>query len=433
MAGVAITEDEASANQAMISNEEYKIWKKNSPFLYDMVITHALEWPTLTLQWFPDKEVVADKGYMRHRLLLGTHTSAQDQNYLQIATVSLPNADGDAAPALGDGKLDLKDYDEEKGEIGAYASTSTRLQITQRINHDGEVNRARYCPQNCDLIATRAVSGLTYVFDRTKHSNQPDPDGQCRPDIVLRGQTKEGYGLAWNPVRQGPILAASEDTTVCLWDISAYQKDSRTLDPLHTYRGHTAVVEDVAWHNHLETLFASVGDDRQMLLWDTRESPDSPKHRVEAHTAEINAVQFSPASEYIVATGSSDHTVALWDLRNLSVRLHTLEAHTDEVLQLAWSPHHETVLCSASADRRVNVWDLSRIGEEQTAEDAEDGPAELLFVHGGHTSRPTDLSWSPQDEWKVATAAEDNIVMVWQAAQSIVQPVETEPDAADLE
>lgn len=32
------------------------VWKKNSPFLYDMVITHALEWPTLTMQWFPDKE-----------------------------------------------------------------------------------------------------------------------------------------------------------------------------------------------------------------------------------------------------------------------------------------------------------------------------------------------------------------------------------------
>lgn len=59
-----LVEDEAAANMAMISNEEYKsawpltVWKKNSPFLYDMVITHALEWPTLTMQWFPDKECV---------------------------------------------------------------------------------------------------------------------------------------------------------------------------------------------------------------------------------------------------------------------------------------------------------------------------------------------------------------------------------------
>ena len=31
-----------------------QIWKKNTPFLYDLVMTHALEWPSLTVQWLPD-------------------------------------------------------------------------------------------------------------------------------------------------------------------------------------------------------------------------------------------------------------------------------------------------------------------------------------------------------------------------------------------
>lgn len=55
---------------------EYKIWKKNAPFLYDLILrfvftvhrqapppkqpltcySSALEWPTLTTQWFPDKQ-----------------------------------------------------------------------------------------------------------------------------------------------------------------------------------------------------------------------------------------------------------------------------------------------------------------------------------------------------------------------------------------
>jgi histone-binding protein RBBP4 len=38
-----------------IINEEYKIWKKNTPFLYDLLVTHTLEWPSLTVQWFPEK------------------------------------------------------------------------------------------------------------------------------------------------------------------------------------------------------------------------------------------------------------------------------------------------------------------------------------------------------------------------------------------
>lgn len=39
--------------------EEYKIWKKNAPFLYDLMLSTALEWPTLTTQWLPDKQSYA--------------------------------------------------------------------------------------------------------------------------------------------------------------------------------------------------------------------------------------------------------------------------------------------------------------------------------------------------------------------------------------
>jgi histone-binding protein RBBP4 len=53
-------------------------------------------------------------------------------------------------------------------------------------------------------------------------------------------------------------------------------------------QGHVGVVEDVAWHVQHEYLFGSVGDDRQLLIWDTRAAPtDKPLHAVEAHQAEV--------------------------------------------------------------------------------------------------------------------------------------------------
>ena len=60
------------------------------------MVTHALEWPTLTVQWFPDTENGASTGkdYSIHRLLLGTHTSDGDQNYLEVASVHLPKDPG---------------------------------------------------------------------------------------------------------------------------------------------------------------------------------------------------------------------------------------------------------------------------------------------------------------------------------------------------
>lgn len=48
-------QERAIAAQKVI-NEEYKIWKKNSPFLYDVMYGRALEWPSLTAQWLPDKK-----------------------------------------------------------------------------------------------------------------------------------------------------------------------------------------------------------------------------------------------------------------------------------------------------------------------------------------------------------------------------------------
>lgn len=54
----------------------------------------------------------------------------------------------------------------------------------------------------------------------------------------------------------------------------------------------------------------------------------------------------------------------------------------------------------------------SCLASRQTPEDAEDGPPELLFIHGGHTAKISDFAWNGSDEWVVASVAEDNILQV---------------------
>lgn len=427
-------DDLAAEEENKLINEEYKIWKKNAPYLYDLVITHALDWPSLTCQWFPDREQPPNKPYTIHRLLLGTHTSGQAQDYVRIATVQIPNREGSGTSD----KLDRSNYDDERGELGGHtlppASSTPRVQVIQRINHDGEVNRARYMPQNPDLIATKAVSGEVLIFDRTKHPSEPERGGVCKPDIKLVGQTREGFGLAWNPAKAGHILGASEDMTVCHWDVNSYTKAKTAIEPTTVFRGHTSVVGDVDWHATNENLFASVGDDRMLILWDTR-SPTEPKLQVQAHDREILAVAFSPATEHLLVTGSADKTSILHDIRMPTKKLHVFESHTDEVLHLAWSPHNATIFASASSDRRINIWDLSLIGQEQTPDDQEDGPPELLFIHGGHTTRPTDFCWAPHelDSWTATSTSEDNVIMVWQPTMRVWAGDAVKVDEKELE
>ena len=56
---------------------------------------------------------------------------------------------------------------------------------------------------------------------------------------------------------------------------------------------------------------------------------------------------------------------------------------------------------------------------------AKDGPPELLFIHGGHTNKISEISWNTNpaatggEEWYAASVAEDNILQVWQMAENI--------------
>jgi len=155
---------------------------------------------------------VPDKPYSTHRLVIGTHTSNDAQNYLQIVHCQLPNP---VTP-------DAAEYDDEREEIGGYGTGSAKkapvevkFNIVQKIDHKGEVNKARYQPQNPNIIATMCTDGRVMVWDRTKHPSVPT--GHVNPQMELLGHTKEGFGLSWSPHENGHLATGAEDKTVRLW------------------------------------------------------------------------------------------------------------------------------------------------------------------------------------------------------------------------
>lgn len=295
-------------------DQEYKIWKKNTPFLYDFVLTHSLEWASLTCQWLPTVKTLGDHA-TEHPLLIGTHTSDGEQNYLMTAHCVLPTPQ-----QVDDSK---PHYDEDKNEVGGFGfaqSNVGKIEIKMKVKHDGEVHRARYMPQNHFVVASRGPNAEVYLFDLSKHPSFPTKESVFLPQATCIGHTGEGYGMVWSPHQEGYLLTASEDTTVRLWDTQeavAKAENGTQIQSKAVFAGHTAGVEDVDWHKLDPNMIGSVGDDRNIFIWDIREPSKPVKKAEKAHKGDVMSISFNPKQEFLFATGSSDKNIAIWDLRNL--------------------------------------------------------------------------------------------------------------------
>jgi histone-binding protein RBBP4 len=76
-------------------------------------------------------------------------------------------------------------------EVGGFGAVVGKIDVKIWINHEGEVNRARYMPQNPFVVATKSPSSDVFVFDVSKHPSKPTSD-EVKPQHRCRGHKKEG-------------------------------------------------------------------------------------------------------------------------------------------------------------------------------------------------------------------------------------------------
>ena len=137
-----------------------------------------------------------------------------------------------------------------------------------------------------------------------------------------------------------------------------------------TYHGHKAVIYDVVWCPHNDSLFASCSEDRTLLLWDQRK-PSTQMNQTQTgngkngaailsipgHQHEILSCDFSKYDKNLIATGSCDTSIKLWDLRKIEKPFCVLAGHKYAVRRIKFSPHHPTMLMSVSYDMSAMFWD----------------------------------------------------------------------------
>jgi histone-binding protein RBBP4 len=434
-AAVAVTLGKAQKPEEPDSDTKYAIWKSYASSLYDTLLHHNIVWPSLCVSWGPVREAANGTGPSAGAAATGEPEKKVYEKRQDFFFSSRTSGEYNASKRTWDGHPHMlyaatvmlpEPHTSNPRGIGKYSETkkSGKINITKKIVHPGEVNKMRLCPQDNSILATHSDSPLTYIWNMRQQTSGADKHNAKAsvPDLVLAGHTDMAeYALAW--CQHCPaVLSGGSDSQVLVWSLedqvttlaeSRAKGRGKQLQPRHTFRGHTAPVEDVDYDPRSATgsECCSVGDDRSLLFWDGR-SGSSPTLAVkEAHGDDINCVIWNPHDANVICTGASDGTINLYDLRRLGAGpSQKIGEGMDlgNITNMQWCPHSATHFASAGDTGALYVWDVSRAGARDAAVESWDTyPPELMFTHRGHRAPIVDFHWNSHSDWTIASMSDD--------------------------
>ncbi len=170
------------------------------------------------------------------------------------------------------------------------------------------------------------------------------------------------------------LVATTGDGVMVSWDVSTSEKTSLMLS-------HFSSVTGVSSQPTSSTLFASVGEDQQLFIWDS-ESMSCIKRKKLPHPG--SSVDLAPSANRI-AVGCVDGSFIIYstakDMRVVASRKHCKE----EISVIAYSPNQK-MLAVGSHDNHIDIYD--------TFADTYSKLSRCI----GHSSYITHLDWSIDSE-----------------------------------
>lgn len=431
--------------------------RRNAAVIYDSFLHHNLQWGSLSVAWggvtsadsrliveqeasFPKDYNVEQTIYFAGRTDGVLDTARQkwmgSPGELFVGRVAVPNPRSVARKAVGRFQENHR---------------SARVGVCKRLIHPGEVNRIRALPLAPHIIATHTDSSSVFLWNTDSQPNRSDvqtdektlPNGSgsapssrkksnshlesynCSvPDLELVGHTATAE-FALDTKGSDRVLSAGSDWQALMWNINDKSvEQGNRLSPRARFIGHAAPIEDCSFRpvdDHVDRC-CSVGQDRCLMLWDTRSSKYTDK--VESiHSDDANCCSWS-TNDFIL-TGGSDCVVNVFDVRRLKGSVSKVQ-HRASVINVRWSPHEADVFLTSDEGANLTIF---RQDEHGTGH-------EVLFRHLGHRTPIVDVQYNPHNAWVLASVSDDSAdearggggsLQVWRVSELIYKSPARDP------
>lgn len=128
------------------STSQYRIWRKNAPYLYNIVYSQQLSSPSLTAQWLPENLSFPNDGYNTCKVIYGSNLESNNQ--IIVARVKIPLQTNGANQANQTNKSQCIGLVEEMRD--------EKVCTLATIPHNGPICRARCNPYKNNQIASKS-------------------------------------------------------------------------------------------------------------------------------------------------------------------------------------------------------------------------------------------------------------------------------------
>lgn len=218
-------------------------------------------------------------------------------------------------------------------------------------DHSGPVNTLLWLPKNKILLSGSDDNKiLAYKISGQASISSP---------IRLVGHTNRVYSLSANS-SESFIASVGNDLNLIIWDTRLLKtvSDNNIIEPTDKVLAHDREIRCVSW-SPTENLVCTGGNDNEIHYWDIDENggihPDDICPSRTYHTDFVYGCEVSPNGQFL-ATGSTDTSVGIIDLKSRELVLRNTW-HSDFVWQVTWKQTKEGLfLATNSSDGTLKIW-----------------------------------------------------------------------------